>query len=89
MFIAKLILTLVGGYAAVGLLFAIVFSAFGVARLDSAARGSGFVFRLMIVPGCAALWPLVAMKWMHRGSKGGEPTDIGATGGDVQKERPT
>ena len=37
-------------YAGFGLLFAVPFVWFGVQRLDSAARGSGIAFRLVILP---------------------------------------
>ncbi len=51
------------GYWAVGMLFAAAFAMFGVQRVDAAARGSGPGFRLMVMPGAAALWPLLAVKW--------------------------
>jgi len=48
-----------GVYLAVGVVFAVPF-AFGlVGRVSPAARGAGLGFRLLIVPGCAALWPLM------------------------------
>ncbi|MGB9434268.1 MAG: hypothetical protein WBQ89_18630 [Candidatus Acidiferrum sp.] len=50
-------------YAGFGLLFAVPFVWFGVQRLDSAARGSGIAFRLVILPGVAALWPMFLYRW--------------------------
>jgi hypothetical protein len=61
----------VGLYAAAGFLFAVVFLAFGVARVDQAARGSGLGFRLIIVPGVIALWPFLLVRWIARDSKRG------------------
>lgn len=51
-------------YTAVGLLFAIAFAASGVDRIDTAAHGSGLAFRLLIIPGAAALWPLLLRRWL-------------------------
>ena len=51
-------------YAAVGLAFAVVFVWFGVERLDSEAKGAGIGFRLLIVPGVAAFWPLLLQRWV-------------------------
>ncbi len=52
-------------YATAGLLFALVFAAFGVQRVDPAARGAGLGFRLLVIPGAAAFWPLLLWKWMR------------------------
>jgi hypothetical protein len=52
-------------YAVLGLLFAVCFAAVGVGRLDPAARGAGLGFRLLIVPGAAAFWPLLLGRWLR------------------------
>jgi len=49
-------------YACLGLIFAVPFVWLGVQRLDSAARGSGIAFRLLIFPGVAALWPMFVFR---------------------------
>lgn len=81
----ELLVVLLAAYAAAGLLFGIAFAASGVERVDSLARGSGAGFRLMILPGAAALWPLLAKRWIgatgeppaernpHRDRAGAEP----------------
>jgi hypothetical protein len=46
-------------YGALGLLFALVFIARIAPRLDPGAREGTWGFRLMILPGAAALWPLL------------------------------
>lgn len=51
-------------YLAIGALFSFAFVAVGAARLDRAARGAGPLFRVLIVPGAAALWPLLALMWL-------------------------
>lgn len=53
-------------YAAVGLIFAAVFVSVGVQRLDSEAQGAGIGFRLLILPGVAAFWPM----WLRRWTRG-------------------
>ncbi|HEX9002778.1 MAG TPA: hypothetical protein VGB07_22920 [Blastocatellia bacterium] len=67
MTIAEWIVYLAMIYAAVGVLFAIAFIAFGAGRIDAAAKGSPLAFRLLILPGAAALWPVLLKRWL-RGS---------------------
>lgn len=50
-------------YALLGLLFAVAFVSVGVTRVDAAARGTGLGFRLLILPGVVALWPLLLQRW--------------------------
>jgi hypothetical protein len=52
-----------GAYAAIGLVFALAFVARGIERIDPAARGASFGFRLVVLPGAVALWPLLARRW--------------------------
>jgi hypothetical protein len=56
-------------YLAVGLVFAIAFAARGVEVVDPAARNCTRGFRIVIVPGAIALWPLLLRRWLGR-----EPT---------------
>jgi hypothetical protein len=48
-----------------GLLFAVAFVTTGVQRLDPNAKGSGVAFRLLILPGSAAFWPLLLRRWIR------------------------
>lgn len=52
-------------YVIIGALFAVVFVSFGVGRVDASARGAGIGFRALIFPGVAALWPLLAWRWLR------------------------
>lgn len=52
-----------GVYAAIGIVFALAFVTRGVWRIDPAARGASFGFRLVVLPGAMALWPLLARRW--------------------------
>ena len=49
-------------YAGLGLIFAVPFVWLGVQRLDFTARGSGIAFRLLILPGVVALWPMFVFR---------------------------
>ena len=61
---AALLVGAVGLYALVGLLFAIAFVLAGVNRVDPVAREGTWGFRLIIVPGVVAFWPLLATRWV-------------------------
>ena len=63
MMAAEWLVRLGGLYALVGLLFALPFLSRGVGRVDPAAAESGWGFRLIILPGVVALWPLLALRW--------------------------
>lgn len=65
MLLAEWFVTIFIIYLIIGVLFALVFATIGVSRLDPAARGAGFGFRLLIVPGAAALWPVLALRWLN------------------------
>lgn len=56
---ALIALIATGLYLAIGLCFALVFVGVLVGRIDPATRGTGWGFRLLILPGAAALWPLL------------------------------
>jgi len=53
-------------YAAMGLLFAVSFVWRGVQRVDAEAQGSGLGFRLLILPGVAAFWPMFLCRLVRR-----------------------
>jgi TM2 domain-containing membrane protein YozV len=51
-------------YLATGLLFALFFLIKGVNKIDTSAIGSGWGFRIIILPGTIVLWPLLLNKWI-------------------------
>lgn len=53
-----------GLYVATGVLVGVPFVLFGAQRIDPAARGGTWGFRLIILPGVVALWPLLAFRWI-------------------------
>jgi hypothetical protein len=62
---AELFVGILTWYAAAGVVFAMAFLALGVARVDAQAKGAGLGFRLLILPGVAALWPVLLKRWME------------------------
>jgi hypothetical protein len=54
-------------YAAIGLLTAVAFVAFGVTRVQPASVSLGA--RILILPGAAALWPYVLMRWLKAANR--------------------
>lgn len=60
-----LVLDALGVYVAVGLAVAALFVLKVAARMDPAARRGSWGFRLLILPGCAALWPVLLRKWLR------------------------
>ena len=52
-------------YAAIGFLFASLFVFRGVQKVDSEAEESGIGFRLLILPGVAAFWPIFLHRWVR------------------------
>jgi hypothetical protein len=62
--LAEALVALAGIYLGLGLLFAITFVAVGVGRIDPAAADASLGFRLLIVSGVSAFWPLLARRWL-------------------------
>jgi hypothetical protein len=65
--LARRVVTAASWYLAAGLVFAGPFVFRGVNRIDPAARGGTWGFRVVIAPGVVLLWPLLAARWA-RGS---------------------
>lgn len=63
---ADTIILLVQVYGLIGLVVAVPFAVLGVGMVADGARGWGLkriLFRLWIIPGAAAVWPLVIGVW--------------------------
>lgn len=62
---------LVGIYLACGFVFAVgfLFVFRGVDRIDPSAREGTWGFRLAVLPGVTALWPLFARRWRRSRSE--------------------
>jgi hypothetical protein len=70
---AQALLDILAAYGAVGVAFAIAFVTAGIARLDPVAQEAPLGFRLMVLSGSAALWPLLLARWIRAVSRGGRP----------------
>jgi hypothetical protein len=73
MIIAEVILLIGLAYVLCGLAVGVPFVLRGVDRVDEAARGAPIGFRLLILPGTVALWPLLAARWIQATRSGGHP----------------
>jgi hypothetical protein len=62
--VAHALVLAAGIYLACGVLFAIPFVLAGVRRIDPAAHDAGWGFRLIVLPGVVAFWPLLAARWV-------------------------
>ncbi|MFN0124289.1 MAG: hypothetical protein ACKV2V_27635 [Blastocatellia bacterium] len=86
MFLGQLIVWILLAWAGIGFLFALWFALAGVTRLDAAAAGTGAGFRLLLLPGAIALWPLLAWR-LARGAHE-PPTEHNAHRAAAQEPRP-
>jgi len=64
---AEWFVNLLVAYAAMGLVFGLVFVSLGIGRLDSVAKGSRLGFRVIVLPGVIALWPFLLIRWARGG----------------------
>jgi hypothetical protein len=62
--IAIVFLILLGVYFACGFVFALAFAFWGAQRIDPHAGPGTWGFRLLIIPGSTALWPLLLYRWI-------------------------
>jgi hypothetical protein len=72
--IAIVILTSASVYALLGVLVGGMFVVTGVSTVDHAAAGKGapWSFRILILPGAIALWPVVLLKWLRAARRASE-----------------
>jgi hypothetical protein len=63
-------LLVVGVYLALGVVVGSAFVFSGVNRVDPVAAHAPLRVRLLLIPGSAALWPLLLRKWAHAGRGG-------------------
>jgi len=61
--IVSTLLTILAIYLLIGLIFALVMLLRGVSKLDPGADGSGWGFKLIIIPGAMVFWPFLWRNW--------------------------
>lgn len=57
--LARTLLILLALHALAGIAFAVAFLPRRIERVDASARDASWAFRLLILPGVVALWPLL------------------------------
>jgi hypothetical protein len=62
--VAEVILFTCLAYSFFGVAIGVPFVLRGVDLVDASARGASIGFRLIILPGTVALWPIIATKWI-------------------------
>jgi len=67
--ILQIILAVCYIYLLCGFVFALVFIISGVEKIDDAAIGSSFGFKMIIIPGAMILWPVLWRKWLQANNK--------------------
>jgi hypothetical protein len=66
---AQLIVNLLGAYAALGALFAVLFLWLWVGRQDKAAAHASWGFRVLVFPGVVLFWPLFLARLLSGGGR--------------------
>lgn len=64
--LAEWTLLVLAFYLAAGLVFGLAFVWRGALAVDPAARGMPLRVRCLILPGAAALWPWLLLRWLRR-----------------------
>ena len=59
-------LSLLGIYLAIGVLFAIPFAFLGARKIDPSAEEGTWGFKLLIIPGSMVFWPLLMTRWARK-----------------------
>ena len=62
--LAQWLAVALASYAAIGLVFALAFVTVGVQRVDPSAKTGTIGFRILILPGAVAFWPLFLKRWL-------------------------
>lgn len=61
--VAVWLVRLLAAYAGIGIVFAAAMTAGGLERIDRSTVGATWGFRLIAMPGLAALWPWLVRRW--------------------------
>jgi hypothetical protein len=64
---AEGVLLVLATYFSIGVIAGLAFVVVGVDTIDPGAKGANWMFRLLILPGAVAFWPLVSWRWIQAG----------------------
>jgi len=84
--IAAVFLITLGIYLACGMVFALAFALFGAGRIDPHAAHGTWGYRLLVIPGAAAVWPLLLSRWLRACHEPPEQCDPHRRAASVAKE---
>jgi hypothetical protein len=62
--IAIALLIIMAVFIVCGVIFTFFFIARGLEKIDEEAAASTWGFRIIIIPGCILLWPVLLKKWI-------------------------
>jgi hypothetical protein len=65
MHVAEFFVDALAAYGLAGAVFALAFVTVGLHRVDPVAAHSPVSFRLIVIPGAAALWPFLLVRWIQ------------------------
>ena len=63
--LAEIFVDALAAYGLTGVVFAAAFVTRGIQRLHPVAEHAPVGFRLIVVPGVAALWPMLLIRWIR------------------------
>ena len=63
--VAEFLVDALAVYGLAGVVFAAAFVTAGIHRVDPVAEHAPLSFRLIVIPGAVALWPLLLVRWMR------------------------
>jgi hypothetical protein len=61
---ARTILWIAGAYLGIGSIVTVPLVLSGIGRIDPAAKAAPWSFRVLVVPGVVAFWPLLLRRWI-------------------------
>ena len=81
-------------YAVLGMVFGVAFAWRGAAAIDPVARHATLGFRVLVLPGAALLWPMLAARWWRAATAEasapevpGDRTDLWSPGAERLRTR--
>jgi len=76
--LARVLILVLAVHLGLGLVFAVPFLARGAGSIDPDAREASLGFRLCVLPGVCALWPLLLARWLRGPRRASTPHEARA-----------